>query len=502
MQRIKKVIMVILLISIFPTLLFGCNQSSDGAKDLTPHAAQDLKPVDLVMYLIGSPARDYDEVLAKFNEKLKTDINAIVKVKWIGWGDIGTKYPLVLASGEPIDLIYTATWLGFHQESQRGAFLPLEEIGPKYAPKSFDDEPTEGLNQATVVGHIYALPPNYVAYATLGSIVRGDLRRQYGLDSIETLDDYGAYLDMVVNNNPELYPTAMYSTQTPIDGLYFYGQNLYPLSGDVATNSPFWIDFTDPEAKVVNIVEKSDLPDLLAKFYEWSQKGYWSKALLSNKDNEMLKNGKAASSIHNLDAWVGIGVYNPEYKLEYTTMIKKSYLLPMMQDGMAIPASSENPERALMMLELLRNDPSYYNLLTYGIEGKHYEITNDGMLLPLDQEGFIPEGYCSWGYRDTNLKYKLVGSPSNLSEIRASIAANSVTNIYTMFNINIDLIKDEYAAILNVMKQYYVPLKLGYVEPVRGLEELKKQLKAAGIDKVQAEVQKQIDTFRAAHSQN
>lgn len=455
------------------------------------------KSVELTMYLIGSPGKDYDAMLSILNKKMKKDINATVKVNWIGWGDFGTKYPLILASGEPIDLIYTATWLNYYSQAQKGAFMPLEKIGPKYAPKSFAAEPKEGLKQATIDGHIYALPPNYTNYSTYGPIIRGDLMQKYGIKSVKTLDDYGKFMDVIAKNEKGLDPSGMYATQTPMDGLYFYSKGLYPLSGDIATQSPFWINFSDPSGKVVNIVERADMPSFLKKMKTWSDKGYWPKSVLSNKDNQMLTEGKSASFIHLMDGWITDSINYPQYKVVYANMIPHSFPLPYMQDGMAVPSSAKNPERALMLLEKLRTDESYYNLMTYGIEGKNFEITKDKKLKLLDQTGFIAEQYCSWGFRDNKFKLDLVGSPSNLQTVRNQLAANAKKNIYTMFNFNTDPVKNEYAAVLNVMQQYYVPLKLGYVDPVSGLSTLKEKLKAAGVDKVQTELQKQLDAFRS-----
>jgi len=49
------------------------------------------------------------------------------------------------------------------------------------------------------------------------------------------------------------------------------------------------------------------------------------------------------------------------------------------------------------------------------------------------------------------------------------------------------------------MTKYENPLALGYVnDPAAGLTELKAQLKTAGIDAVQAELQKQVDAFNAS----
>ena len=71
--------------------------------------------------------------------------------------------------------------------------------------------------------------------------------------------------------------------------------------------------------------------------------------------------------------------------------------------AMAVAMTSPNPERALMVYDLLRNDPEIYRLMQYGIEGEMYS---------LDENGYIvrPEGFNDstdgvslnwwWGRRD------------------------------------------------------------------------------------------------------
>lgn len=514
MKKVSNITRPLLVAALVFTVLGGCGTKTapdatagtplpeaTGAEEATVSepAADISREVELSWYLIGSPAKDYDMVLAEFNKLAKADLNAALKVNWIGWGDFQTKYPLVLASGEPIDMVYASTWLNYYQQAAKGAFLPLEEIGPKYAPRSFADEPEAGIKQATVNGHLYALPANYSPYDGNGITVRGDLMKKYGLSEIKSLDDLGEYFEGVVENDKHLDPAGMYATQHPIDALYFYTQNLYPLAGNISANCPFWIDFTDDSGTVVNIVDKPDLPEFLKRMREWSEKGYWPKSVLSNKDEKMLENGKAAALIHNMDSWVSNYIKHPEWDLQYYSFAAHFYPQPYMQDGMAIPISAKNPERALMLLEKLRNDQSYYNLLTYGIEGKHYEITAGDQIKALDPEGFTLEGYCSWGFRDVKYYKELDGSPASLKDFKEHIRNMSVDNIYITYNLDVDPIKNEYAAILNVMQQYYVPLVLGYVEPLEGLETLKAKLKAAGIEKAQAEVQKQVDEFMESY---
>ena len=54
--------------------------------------------------------------------------------------------------------------------------------------------------------------------------------------------------------------------------------------------------------------------------------------------------------------------------------------------AMAVSANSQNPEKALEVYDLMRNDEEDYTLLNFGIEGTDYVMTDDGKL---DR----PEGY-------------------------------------------------------------------------------------------------------------
>ena len=125
-----------------------------------------------------------------------------------------------------------------------------------------------------------------------------------------------------------------------------------------------------------------------------------------------------------------------------------------MQDGMAVPASSKNPERALMLLEKLRQDERYYNLMTYGIEGVHFEVSDEGKLVSLDTEGFAPEGYCSWGFKEFKFYLEPEGLPDNYDEVSAELEALAVVNPYILFTPDYSDIKNERAAVNNVYEQY------------------------------------------------
>ena len=54
-------------------------------------------------------------------------------------------------------------------------------------------------------------------------------------------------------------------------------------------------------------------------------------------------------------------------------------------NDMAITAGSENPERAAMVLDLLKFDTTLNRLLLLGVEGVHYDIDDEGNYTELDK---------------------------------------------------------------------------------------------------------------------
>jgi putative aldouronate transport system substrate-binding protein len=475
----------------------GSNNGNPNADSEAGQTEMDIsKKVDLKMYLIGSPARDYDMVLEEVNKKLIEDINATVAVEWIGWSDFNTQYPLILASGEPIDLIYASNWTNFYANARKGAYLAIEELAKIYAPKSLAQITPDFYKQTEVDGHLYAMPAQFYQYGDMGYIVRGDLMDKYGIESINNMDDFGKYLDAIVKNEPELNPTAENSSSGGLDAYHAHALGYYNVLQNLAL--PYYIDMDAGDHHIFNLYETDGILDYFMKMKEWGEKGYWSKSILSNKEDNMFRDGKAASRLHNQDGINGVYMQHPEWDPRFYPNAKYTYKTAAMQDGMAIPASSKNPERALMFLELLRTDESYYDLFTYGIRGVHYDVTEDNKLIALDIDGFAPEAYCSWGFKSPEFYKEPVDNSPYMKEIRQELEKRAKENPYTLFVPDLDPVKNEIAAVGNVIQQYARPLSYGYIKnPEEGLNTLRSQLKAAGSDKVIAELQKQLDEFLA-----
>ena len=99
-----------------PAQAASVSAPASGAQAGKPDTSE---AVTLTMYLIGDRPVDNDEVFAKINEKLKAEINATIDVKFMSWGEYEQKYPLIFASGEDWDIIYTADWCFYNAQATK-----------------------------------------------------------------------------------------------------------------------------------------------------------------------------------------------------------------------------------------------------------------------------------------------------------------------------------------------------------------------------------------------
>ena len=134
-------------------------EEASGAEEAGPDISEE---VTLVMYLIGDRPADNDEVFAKINERLKAEINATIDVKFMSWGEYEQKYPLIFASGEDWDIIYTADWCFYNAQATKQGFYEItQEALETYAPMSAETMYPEAWEQAKVDDKVYMLPMNY-----------------------------------------------------------------------------------------------------------------------------------------------------------------------------------------------------------------------------------------------------------------------------------------------------------------------------------------------------
>ncbi|CAI6085801.1 ABC transporter substrate-binding protein [Cohnella rhizoplanae] len=464
------------------------------------------KEVTLKMVLLGAKPADFDEVYGEVNKRMKGKINATLDVSFIDWGEYEQKYPLLFAASEDIDLAFSANWNKYSQIATKNGYLELtEEMLQKYAPQTWEKEPKVAWEQAKVNGKVYMVPQDQFEYEHKLVAIRGDLREKYGIPEIKTLDDYHSFLATISSKDKSIIPSMGAGEGSWLD--FTQPNEFYHLSYPL----PIVYKITDASGKLMSYADTPEYTQYIERMYKAAQAGAWQKdAIVSKLDRKQaFIDGKLASLEWNIGTLtttkVSIANAHPDWKIEIVDLSadKKRLLLPYIGNGMSVAASSKNPERALMALDLLRYDQEIHDLTNYGIEGKHYEKVGDDQFKSLEASANFPAmSVCPWGWNSLNERTDVTIADER-NAIMEQFKANTVNHPLQMFVFDDSAVKNEEAAINNIMDTYGKPLRFGLVEPndpKRGVKAFQEKLKVAGIEKVIAEMQKQADAFLQAQS--
>lgn len=512
----KKCLALVLALLMASALLVACGAPQSAAPVSTgasqsssaPGGPDISKQVEIKLMLVGEEPKDGPAVFAKINEKLKQDINATLKVEYISLSDYQQMYSLMLASGEPIDAIYTsASWCYYMEEAVKGAFKPIsDDFLAAYMPQHREKMPEAAFNQARVQdGEVYMIPNNYSTITGYAALIRGDLRKKYGIEEVTTLEGLEKYYKAVVDNEPGM---QAYAASQKNDSMKFFLYNnqvrdiakinyfaLYDAKGDSSTDMPDvrWVYGTEEYKEFAKLMKK------------WCDMGFWSKNAIANTSDprDAFENGSAASLIWNIYT-LGASAQtiletHPEWEPEFVDLFPNGGAHKRglyTGDGIAFPISGENTERAAMALDLLKFDQEYYDLIRYGIEGEHWVDEGKGAWSIGPKQADYKFDQISWAFKNND--FERVNNSEYPPIVEARERWYSLAPDWDILNFTLEEsnITTEVAALSNLFTKYVYLMDLGAVEDVEAtLAEFNEQAKAVGLDKVINELETQVKAY-------
>lgn len=495
----------------------GSAAGTETSGDMTAANVDTSKFVTITMLVLGNKPSNgrMEAALAAENEIYKEKINAELQLQYIEWTDWQTNYQLTLASGDgSIDLVGTATdWLYAWQLVQKGAFLPLDDtMLQAYAPSTYEAV-GEDWDLCTLDGSIWFIPEDqYTQWTNHGIYYRGDWAAEAGLEDVSNFEELGEYFQYIVDNKEGVIPWDV-SGANNTGGLLggYLGSNLEITTILGVDPAIFTYNNDDPYTVTSPYMEGDTLVEAAKLFKEWSDAGYWREDVLNytGDSRDGMYAGTSGADQHHTQTYVTttrpiMDEKQPGSDLQYfywgednnnVTRDLKTH------GAMAVAASSANPERALMLYDLLRNDETLYRLHNYGIEGEDYVVTDDG---ELDR----PEGYdATTDALDTNFwygrmdEYELtpVSNYDGAAELYEELDSKAHDYALTKFAFDATNVQTEIAALTEVYNQYIPSLAYGkFEDPEAAVAEFRAALTSAGYDTVLAEVQKQLDELKAS----
>ncbi len=483
----------------------------DGEIVATPemYANTDLsKEYTVNMYLIGDTPNDWDKVLGLVNDYL-APFNTKLAVTFMSWSDYQTMYTLVLAGGEQVDLIFTAPWCYMYTEAAKGSFYELtDDFRSNYMPLATKYQAPESWDETTLAGKTIAVPSN-VAQA-MGKIVavRQDIMENVGMSELTNWDDYKKFMLAVAEQEtPQSGIFAMASAGDNNELWDVYRQQKDTMLALDSNYTDMIFEYTGelPTKEDIKLVYEYDLfRDYAKDMKEMADAGCWSRSALTNTvtDDDAFGNLQGASIAWNGSVFTYMeqaeqteGVSCMAYDLTTDHLVgAEAYS----NNDMAIAAGSGNPERAAMVLDLIKFDSYLNKLLILGIEGEHYSLDAEGNYTELEGASEYPAFVisASWAIKNGNLNE--AGVPEREQKITDSWTERVKSNPTITFVFDDSSVKSYMNAVDAVLQDYVPMLELGLVDDVDvTLDEMLQKCYDAGLQQVYDEFYAQYDAWYA-----
>jgi putative aldouronate transport system substrate-binding protein len=513
---LKKLVSFLLIVSIL-LVAAGCTSAATPAE--APAAGESTGPtgeiVTLDYYWIGNADTDQRALVeAAINEYVQPLMGVNVVFHIVGWGDWDTKAITALQAGEKVDIFFTADWRNYMQLASQGLFLPLNDIDGEYGNllEKYGPDILTGLNPAFISGTQidgvnYAVPTNKELTVPEGFVYNVGLANEIGMTAedaanIKTFADMEPWLEKAKAARPDEYP---YLT----DGATGFNPWVPGFASGVSSNliSMAFAPGADGvfDETIVSVVETDWAAAHMALMREWYEKGWIhpDAGLTTFNANEIRNAGKfliqpqplkgsniKAQELVNASGndQLALGEIYGQPKINITTHSGGSML--------AIPSVSEHPVEAMKFINLMHSDSKLLNMMLFGVEGTHWEFAADGRVKILNSAWYGAHGG-AWTLGNTLLQAVSDKEDPNKNKMLIDYSDDSIDHASLGFRFRTEPVAAELTAIAAVADGMERALMTGYVDPAVELPKYIDALKAAGLDTVKAEVEKQYDAWKA-----
>lgn len=474
--------------------------------EATPEPSEQLEPYEVSIVYLGTPQKDDALVEEKLNEYLKEKINTTIDLRPIPSAEYRQKTELMMNTGEQMDLVFAASWAGFFGNVTKGAYLELDELLDKYGQGIKEGLNPLYLDAPRYKGKLYAVPTNKEITQGLALMYRKDIVDKYNIpvDQINKMEDLRPWFELLKEKEPQMIQNMVGASAQGDNIMYETNSTFRPIGPKYNKMPLMVIDYKATDMKVKSLLD----PEVVAinkKEYElyrdYYVKGYTNADAATNTAN--LNDLRKAGQL-----WVQRATWKPgaEIEMKISTDNKYDFVSRVVAEPivdtdaasgsmLAISRTSKNPERAMMVLNYMHTDPYVMNLLVHGIEGKHYTKVGDNRIELIPDSGFLPGTF--WVLGNQMINYLKPGQPDDMYDEWKKFNNDATRFPLLGFVFDDTNVKNELSALSSIMGEYAALATGAVPNPSKIIEERNKKLEAAGIEKVKAEMQAQIDAWLA-----
>jgi len=488
----KKVIFFLpLAFLVSAALIFsGCSK-----KEVSTGANKEaLYDLTMMFLTFGTTPSDMGLIQDEVNQ-IAREVGVKVTFMPVSYGSYQDQTNLMLASGEKVDLLVLLS-NQFTNFAAKGQLLDISDLLKEEGRGVLDAVGSDYIVGGQINGKQYAVPTIRDFASNTIFMMNKEIADRNGIsaDQIKTLEDIEKVLKTIKDQEPDLAPIVPGSVGTSV------AERLFTYDG-LGDNLGVLPDY-GKDRKVVNFIVTDEYRNYLDVMHRWYQAGYIMKDAATTQEAgpALVKAGRAFSYF----AIGKPGLIQQESRLSGVEMVGVEIVPPKTSSTMvqriqwAVPVNCENPEKTVAFMNLMYTDPQLENLLSWGIEGKHYVIKEGTTIDYPEGVDAKNTGYglnMGWMFGNQLITYTWAGDDPDLWKEMRTFNSEAIKSSALGFTYDSSNVKNEVAACTNVTNQYKLGLEDGIVDPETILPQYIEALEDAGIDLIVAEKQKQLDAW-------
>lgn len=390
MKRIFSLLLGVLMVA---TLFAGCGKGK----------ADPNEKVTLIWNVGWSEQEDTEKVMEVFNKKLQA-LLPNTTVKYVEYD--ASAFALKMAAKETVDIAWTGYSHDLSTEIANGYFLELDDLIKEYAPEIQAERKkfAASYDSATVNGELYALPIQQPIVHQTGFLkIPAQYNQYFDGDAFLTelhnnyfttekvyqiIDDY--FQKLIANN---LMDNIGFYTRDIFYNLATRGYDFVEANQD---GGWFVYDAHAEDPKIISFNETEQAKMFFEYAAKWYKEGIIPADILTATDTApadavVIALSSSSESWFKVDDEKGIRyVRNDDGEITHYTyllddednLFNGTSILGSELTYTGIPFTSEHPERAMQLLNLLRSNTKesneLLNLLVYGFEENSEEAKELG----------------------------------------------------------------------------------------------------------------------------
>ncbi len=476
----------------------GAEETAGTEADAEGSEAAELEHMELTIvfpYMNAAP-KDTAMIEEALSEITKEKIGASVKLQPIAYGSWQEQFNLLMSnSDERMDVIFT----GLNNTSlsvmvSKGYLVELDEYlaGAGAATSKVVGDYIRG---GQVDGQTWAIPTMRDLATSSGVMFLKSYVDKYAIDTeaITEWSDLTEVLKTIKEGEGDSF-TPMFLNGAQYTSLTSAFSD--PLGDSLGTLAPGTEDTT-----VINRFASEEYKEMITLIKSWYDAGYINKdaATTTALWQEAAQAGTSACWPNNM---------KPGQVENQANMIGQEMVgVPIGEDIVttsslqtamwSIPYQAQDPERSMMLLNLMYTDEEFFNLLNWGVEGTHFVRTKDGHITFPDGVDANSSGWylnLGWVFGNQFLSYFWTGNELDLWERTKEYNDAARMSPAAGFVFDSTNVKNEYAACQSVKEEFVRAIETGS-QGLEKVEEMNAKFEASGLQKIIDEKQRQLDEF-------